>query len=355
MDAQRRRRDRSSRLRPRRVRSLLPWDVRHLRRRVPAAPAERAGDRACRRAGGDDAEPRGRRAERRHRGHLRRRRADAGRTRGAELPAPRPVGGGEGGARPGAACGARSDRAARDLCARLAAGEGRRVSKPLVTEREVRRAAREGKKSLDVSGAVVTPGARDVAGALGVELSRGAGAARRGAPPEKQSTPTPAPPRNQSAAPSPETAPRPTVAVGADHGGLAMKNAIAEHLRAAGYSVSDLGTNSSDAVDYPDFAVAVARAVASTQAAFGIMVDGAGIGSCMAANKVAGVRAAMCHDVTTAVNAREHNGANMLTLGGGLLGMRLALAIVDTFLATPFAGGRHAKRVEKIDALDRRG
>jgi ribose 5-phosphate isomerase B len=134
-----------------------------------------------------------------------------------------------------------------------------------------------------------------------------------------------------------------------------MKNAIAEHLRAAGFSVTDLGTNSSEAVDYPDFAVAVARAVASKQATFGIMVDGAGIGSCMAANKIPGVRAAMCYDVTTAGNAREHNGANVLTLGGGLLGTRLALAVVDTFLSTPFAGGRHAKRVEKIDALDRRG
>ena len=101
--------------------------------------------------------------------------------------------------------------------------------------------------------------------------------------------------------------------------------------------------------------VAVAREVASKKATFGIMIDGAGIGSCMAANKVAGIRAAMCHDVTTAGNAREHNGANVLTLGGGLLGTRLALAVVDTFLSTPFAGGRHAKRVEKIDALDRRG
>ena len=224
-----------------------------------------------------------------------------------------------------------------------------------MTEREVRRAAREGKKTLDVSGAVVTPSARDVAAALGVELSRGAGAARRGAPPENQSTPTPTKSPNPSPAPTTGSTPRPAIAVGADHGGLAMKNAIADHLRGAGYPVTDVGTNSTDAVDYPDFAVAVARAVASKQAAFGIMVDGAGIGSCMAANKVPGVRAAMCYDVTTATNAREHNGANMLTLGGGLLGMRLALAIVDTFLATPFAGGRHAKRVEKIDALDRRG
>jgi ribose 5-phosphate isomerase B len=84
------------------------------------------------------------------------------------------------------------------------------------------------------------------------------------------------------------------------------------------------------------------------------MVDGAGIGSCMVANKVPGVRAAMCYDVTTATNAREHNNANVLALGGGLTGPRLALAIVDTFLTTPFGGGRHQRRVDKIDALDRK-
>lgn len=240
------------------------------------------------------------------------------------------------------------------------------MAKGLITEREVRRAAGEGKKSLEVAGAVVTPAARDLAGALGLTLAgdvrsgRGGKPARRGAPPKSESTapaprspnPNPAPSTSPAPAPSPG---KPAVAVGADHGGVALKNAIAEHLRTAGFPVTDLGTNSSDAVDYPDFAVAVARAVASKKATFGIMVDGAGIGSCMAANKVAGVRAAMCYDVTTAGNAREHNGANVLTLGGGMLGTRLALAIVDTFLSTPFAGGRHAKRVEKIDALDRRG
>jgi ribose 5-phosphate isomerase B len=238
------------------------------------------------------------------------------------------------------------------------------MAKGLITEREVRRAARDGKKSLEVTGAVVTPAARDLAGTLGLTLSgdvrsaRGGGPARRGPPPKSESTPIKPPASNQHPAPaidSPPAAGKPAIALGADHGGVAMKNAIAEHLRTAGFPVTDLGTNSSDAVDYPDFAVAVARAVASKTATFGIMVDGAGIGSCMAANKVAGVRAAMCYDVTTAGNAREHNGANVLTLGGGMLGTRLALAIVDTFLSTPFAGGRHAKRVEKIDALDRRG
>ena len=236
------------------------------------------------------------------------------------------------------------------------------MAKALVTEREIRRAAREGKKSLEVAGAVVTPAARDLAGSLGVTLIGDARSGRgerqaRGAPPKRESTPAPSAPSHHSPAPATAASPaaKPTIALGADHGGVAMKAAIAEHLRAAGFPVTDLGTNTTDPVDYPDFAVAVARAVASKKAAFGIMVDGAGIGSCMAANKVAGVRAAMCYDVTTASNAREHNGANVLTLGGGLLGTRLALAVVDTFLSTPFAGGRHAKRVEKIDALDKRG
>jgi len=134
-----------------------------------------------------------------------------------------------------------------------------------------------------------------------------------------------------------------------------MKSAVAEHLRGLGHAVLDFGTVTKDPVDYPDFAVAVAKAVAEGRAAIGVVIDGAGIGSCMAANKMRGVRAAMCYDVTTAGNAREHNNANVLTLGAGLIGSRLAIAILDTFLATPFAGGRHKARVDKIDALDRPG
>jgi RpiB/LacA/LacB family sugar-phosphate isomerase len=134
-----------------------------------------------------------------------------------------------------------------------------------------------------------------------------------------------------------------------------MKDIIAARLRELGHDVTDVGTSGTEPVDYPDFASAVARRVADGKADFGIMIDGAGIGSCMAANKVPGVRAAMCYDVTTAINAREHNDARVLTLGGGLIGMRLALAIAETFLATSFAGGRHAARVAKIDKLDQKG
>jgi ribose 5-phosphate isomerase B len=134
-----------------------------------------------------------------------------------------------------------------------------------------------------------------------------------------------------------------------------MKDVVVAHLRETGHSVVDHGTQGSEAVDYPDFAMKVAREVAAGAAEFGIMIDGAGIGSCMVANKVPGVRAAMCYDVTTANNAREHNNANVLTLGGSLLGVHLALEVVDRFLATPFGGGRHARRVAKIDALDASG
>ncbi len=222
----------------------------------------------------------------------------------------------------------------------------------VITERDVRRAAKEGTRELDSAGAVVTPSARDVAARVGVTLkgSKAAGtispsARGRGA----GAAPAPAP--VTSAANPPANSTR-TVAVGADHGGVALKDGIIARLRELGHTVTDLGTTGTSAVDYPDYAIAVARAVASGSVQVGIMVDGAGIGSCMAANKVAGARAAMCYDVTTAQNAREHNNANVLTLGGGLIGPRLALAIVDAFLSTTFGGGRHATRVAKIDALD---
>ena len=144
------------------------------------------------------------------------------------------------------------------------------------------------------------------------------------------------------------------VALGADHGGYRMKEMLKSHLTKAGYQVSDFGTDSEESVDSPDFARAVAEAVSSGSAWRGILIDGAGIGSCMAANKVPGVRAAMCHDHATAVNSREHNDANVLTLGAGLLGDNLARQIVDTWLSTNFGGGRHARRVEKITAIEKK-
>jgi len=145
-----------------------------------------------------------------------------------------------------------------------------------------------------------------------------------------------------------------TVALGADHGGFALKESLQTFLTELGYTVVDCGTHSGEAVDYPDFAYAVAQLVSNGQAQAGIVVDGAGIGSCMAANKVPGVRAALCYDHATATNSREHNHANVLTLGAGLIGPSLARQIVQTWLATPYGPDRHARRVEKIMAIERR-
>ncbi len=150
------------------------------------------------------------------------------------------------------------------------------------------------------------------------------------------------------------SAPQAEVAVGADHGGFRLKERIAAALRERGLTVRDCGTDSTDAVDYPDFAHEVARLVASGEARWGIVVDGAGIGSCMAANKVPGVRAATCWDVSSARNSREHNHANVLVLGAGLIGLGLALEIVDAWLSTPWGGDRHARRVAKISEIEQR-
>jgi ribose 5-phosphate isomerase B len=143
-----------------------------------------------------------------------------------------------------------------------------------------------------------------------------------------------------------------TIAVGADHGGYPLKERLAYRLRESGYTVVDCGTDSPDTVDYPDFAHAVARKVAEGECAYGIVVDGAGIGSAIAANKVPGVRAAPCYDISTARNSREHNHANVLTLGAALIGDGLAWQIVEEWLAVPWGGGRHARRVEKISGIE---
>lgn len=145
-----------------------------------------------------------------------------------------------------------------------------------------------------------------------------------------------------------------SVALGADHGGFPLKQKLAEHLRSQNYRVEDCGTHSTDSVDYPDFAHAVAERVADGRCQWGIVVDGAGIGSAMTANKVPGVRASLCYDVSSARNAREHNLANVLTLGSGLIGEGLAKQIADTWLTTPWGEGRHARRVEKIMAVEKR-
>lgn len=167
----------------------------------------------------------------------------------------------------------------------------------------------------------------------------------------------PVPAASAALQPQPVIPPAPsgqkTVAIGTDHGGVDLKQVLIADLKEAGYAVIDCGTNTKDAVDYPDIALSVAKLVAEGKAWRGVVIDGAGIGSCMAANKVPGIRAAMCYDYATAVNSREHNDANVLTLGAGLIGVALAKQILKTWLATKFGGGRHAKRVDKIMAIEK--
>src|SRR5262245_21474200 len=143
-----------------------------------------------------------------------------------------------------------------------------------------------------------------------------------------------------------------TIALGADHGGYALKERLKIFLQDMGYQVLDCGTHSQEAVDYPDLTLKVAIAVKTGQASRGIMVDGVGTGSCMVANKVPGIRAAHCYDRLTARNSREHNDANLLTLGGQVLALEQAALVVSTWLDTRFAGGRHQRRVSKIEQTE---
>jgi ribose 5-phosphate isomerase B len=144
------------------------------------------------------------------------------------------------------------------------------------------------------------------------------------------------------------------VALGADHGGFALKENLKAYVREWGYTPLDLGTSSADAVDYPDFAEAVANAVVRGDAWRGVVIDSAGIGSSIAANKVPGARAALCYDRATARNSREHNDANILSLGARLIPTDAAREILAVWLETEFGGGRHQKRVDKIRAIEER-
>jgi ribose 5-phosphate isomerase B len=142
------------------------------------------------------------------------------------------------------------------------------------------------------------------------------------------------------------------IVVAADHAGFALKQVVVSHLEKSGHEVRDLGTHSEEPVDYPPICAAAGRAVAAGQADFGIVLGGSGQGETMAANKVRGVRAALCLNEYTARLARAHNNANVLGLGGRILGDGLALTIVDLFLATPFEGGRHQRRVGQLAAIE---
>lgn len=206
----------------------------------------------------------------------------------------------------------------------------------LITEQTVRDALAAGQQTL-----VVTPDT--LITALARDTARDAGLPFVEAPAE--------PPPAAAAAAQPRTH---TVALGSDHGGYGYKEQLKPLLKELGWHVLDLGTDSEKSCDYPDFAYAVARAVVLGKADFGIMLDGAGIGSAMVAGKVPGARPACCYNAFTAWNARAHNDANVLTLGSRTLGIEVCKAIVRTFLATDFEGGRHAKRIGKIADIEAR-
>jgi len=180
-------------------------------------------------------------------------------------------------------------------------------------------------------GAIVTGSARDLAAARGVRLLE---------VPEEQCSSVAAPDK--------------TVAIGADHGGFSLKEALRPLLEPLGFTVRDVGVYDTKPADYPDIAVKVADLVASGVATRGVAIDGAGIGSSMAANKVAGIRAALCYDKASARNSREHNDSNVLTLGARLLTQTQAEEVLRTWMATPFAGGRHRARVQKIMDIEQR-
>jgi ribose 5-phosphate isomerase B len=145
-----------------------------------------------------------------------------------------------------------------------------------------------------------------------------------------------------------------TVAIGSDHGGFGLKERLKPLLRSLDLDVHDVGVFEEKPADYPDIACQVAELVAAGTASRGIVIDGAGIGSCMAANKVPGIRAALCYDKASARNSREHNDSNVLTLGGRLLTQSQAEGVLRTWLETPFAGGRHQARVQKITDIEQR-
>jgi ribose 5-phosphate isomerase B len=198
--------------------------------------------------------------------------------------------------------------------------------KDVITEADIRD-LRPGARLLIREDAIVTPAARDAINALGIEVEHRLRRASTG--------------RHR------------VIAIGADHGGYEMKERLKGLLDELGYRHRDFGTDSTAAVDYPDFAHQVARSVADGASDLGIIIDGAGIGSCIVANKVPGVRAAMCYDEASARNSREHNYANVLTLGGKLISEEKMSRIVSVWLSTPEGESRHGRRVAKITAIEK--
>ena len=215
------------------------------------------------------------------------------------------------------------------------------MPRKLLSEQSVLEAAKRGDKSLVVNAdTIITDAARDRAKQLGIRLTVG----------KSQEKPSSAP----SAGISKKSGQSEVIAIGSDHGGFPLKEILKPLLEKSGFKVVDLGTYTEEACDYPDFAYAVARMVSLGQASKGIMIDSVGIASAIVANKIRGIRAANCTDEFSARSSREHNNANVLTLGGKVLGAELAKAITIVWLETSFGGGRHQTRLKKIEEIENR-
>ncbi len=209
------------------------------------------------------------------------------------------------------------------------------MTKKLISEQTIIDLARRREKTLKVDpGTIVTDAARDRARQLGIRFVTKETEPKAGSPP-------------QGPAATGEV-----IALGSDHGGFGLKEQLKPFLEKLGYKPVDLGTYSEESCDYPDYAYAVARMVSMGQASRGIMIDSIGLASAIVANKIKGIRATCCFDEFSARSAREHNNSNVLTLGGRVFGVELAKSITEVWLKTPFGGGRHQKRLEKISEIE---
>ncbi|MBI3004073.1 MAG: ribose 5-phosphate isomerase B [Ignavibacteriales bacterium] len=221
------------------------------------------------------------------------------------------------------------------------------MAKTLVTEKDVLDAVKKGARFLSVApGAIITPSAQDVALQHRIEILQGTRSPQAISASGVESV-TVQPPKEKRS-PNAST----VVALGADHGGFQLKETLKAYLSELGYSVADVGTHSEQACDYPDFAYAVASLVTRGEADKGIMIDAVGAASAIVANKVPAIRAVNASNEFTARSSREHNDANVLTLGGRVLGVEAAKAIVKIWLETWFGGGRHQARVQKITDIE---
>ena len=221
------------------------------------------------------------------------------------------------------------------------------MKRPLITERDVIDAAQHGTKVLMIqSTSIITAAAKDEAQKRNIKFSIPTQSAKLSSASNQKTF--------SEAAPQISHGNTMIIAIGSDHGGFSMKEALKIYLTEQGNQIIDVGTDSEQPCDYPDFAYAVASLVSSSKAERGIMIDSVGVASAIVANKVPGVRAVPCYDEFVARSSREHNNANVLTLGSKVLGFEVVKSIVKLWLDTPFAGGRHLPRVNKISDVEKR-